>query len=263
MPLEFVSTPIVIAPAAGSAGITLTPSATFYTNSGWSTVIASTSNAIVLVGVYISDGPASMQVDIGTGGAGSEVVVGTVMKTSPQDRTYYFPIPIDNVGSGVRVAARIRGEAATAARVRVVYYDGTGLPGFTATVNACLVLPVVTPGGAFVDVPTNGVWTNGAWTTLVASSSNAYAITGIAAWMSSLSVEYEVDLGVGGAGSEVVIATHRATRFASTRGGIEQGLLKPAYATVASSSRIAARVRHEQTGVNNARVFFYAYQMPI
>lgn len=271
MSIEYASTPIVVAPAAGSSAITLTPpspggpGASFYQNSAWSTVIASTANAIVLVGVYVGGGPQTLEIDIGTGGAGSEVVVGTITRAG-QQRTYYFPIPIDNVGAGVRVAARIRGVAATAARIRLLYYNGTGLVGFTATARPSLVFPVTAQGGTPIDAPSAlTAWNSGAWTTLVASTAADYLIAAVmcSVGASASVIEHEVDLGVGGAGSEVVKSTHRGTHYSGSFSGVEQALMKPPYSFVPSGSRIATRIRAEAGGIQAFRVFFHAYQVPL
>jgi hypothetical protein len=265
MPIEFCSTPIVVAPAAGSASIVLTPGSPIYTNSAWGELIASTGSAITLVGIMIGGGPSFCDVDIGVGGAGSEVVVGTLTRAGAQ-RDFYFPIPIDNVASGVRVSARIRGTATTAARVRVLYYEGTGLAGFTATAKPCITLPIIAPAGTLVDVNSSAsAWANGAWAQLVASVSNNSILGAVMAssGTSGANVEFEVDLGIGAAASEVVFSTFRGTRFATGVGGLGQYVMKPPYDFIPSGSRLSARVRCEGTTIAVFRVFVSVYEKPV
>jgi hypothetical protein len=100
-----------------------------WTNSSWVQIIASTAAAIVIEGLGGQTG-ANQQtaIDVGVGASGSEVVVGTYRFTSDGSvpGICYLPIfnPLDNVGSGVRVALRARSnQTSSFARLFLAYKE--------------------------------------------------------------------------------------------------------------------------------------------
>jgi hypothetical protein len=98
-------------PAA--VNITLPYGGSAWANGAWTTIKSSTASAIVLVAynILIAGNHASQfEVDFGTGGAGSETVIDTVKCFGVSGGTGDVTLwnPLDNVGNGVRLAARCR-----------------------------------------------------------------------------------------------------------------------------------------------------------
>lgn len=106
-----------------AAAVGVDPSLTSgsWANNSWAQVVASTAAAIYLVGVKFNTASAGtsifvveFELDIGTGGAGSETVVSTlpghvISYTNDRDKgaVYLLPYPVA-VASGTRIAVRTR-----------------------------------------------------------------------------------------------------------------------------------------------------------
>ena len=102
-------------PTGPSTKISITAGVAAY--GSWTQVTAATTADLFVVGVLASGGSGDVtQVQIGTGGAGAETVVSTLLYDHTQTtfpvKMLYAPIP---VLSGVRIAARIAVDAGTTA----------------------------------------------------------------------------------------------------------------------------------------------------
>lgn len=111
--LNTTTQPWKIAPASAGSVVISTPAS--WSNSSWSEVVANTSAAWVVIGLLFNGTAPGVEgeVDVGTGSAGSEVVVTTMRDihigtagTPPA----WVPlwIPLDNIAASTRVAVRAR-----------------------------------------------------------------------------------------------------------------------------------------------------------
>jgi hypothetical protein len=96
-----------------------------WANGTWVELTASTASAIVLTSIIPSPGSGEYELDIGTGAGGAEAVVTTIKFHMASDgsggMSHQMPFyPLDNIGNGVRVAARMRTNGA-AAEARIAY----------------------------------------------------------------------------------------------------------------------------------------------
>lgn len=105
-------------------------------------------------------------------------------------------------------------------------------------------------------------WASGGWVTLVASSANPCAIAGVVIGNTNVSAQtqLEIDLGTGTVDHEVVIATLRLHLSNAGNGGPSVFMLSAPIGTVASNSRISARVRKNGTLARNVPVSLLVYE---
>jgi hypothetical protein len=103
--------------------------------------------------------------------------------------------------------------------------------------------PVAVTSGA-------GTWTNGAYTQLLASTSEADYLLGILVYTISAN-DFELDIATGGAGSETVVST--VPGYETSNAGYLQPVYFPYPIAVATTTRIAARARHN-TASSDVRV---------
>lgn len=107
-------------PAAADS-ISVTCSSTPWTASSYGQILASAAADLVIVGVVAALGSfgtaGEIEIDIATGAAASEVVKTTVRRRLNGNSEYpsYIPLwlPLDNIASGARVAARARSSIAS------------------------------------------------------------------------------------------------------------------------------------------------------
>lgn len=128
---------------SATSGVDPASSGGSWTNGAWSQVVASTGEIDLIVGFTYQwlAGPTSggvttyeAEIDIGTGGAGSETVVSTmpveVAAGADGAGTVYFPDVIE-VAAGTRIAVRVRNDNATwdwvPGNVKLIYVQKTNL----------------------------------------------------------------------------------------------------------------------------------------
>lgn len=252
MPLTPLSDRQYTAPSAADA-VAITPNAVAWANSAYVTVLASTPAACVLTGVTlysaVTSGQADVEVDIATGAGGAEVVIATVrayvrLVASNQwgpTTCCVLPIPIDNIGAGVRVAARIRknNTSVTTWAVAITYLQKPLASTILTTANVPKTLP---PAAAGVTLTAGSpAWASGTWGQLRTASGAALVILGVVLGNASANADCELDLGTGGAGTETVITT---IRVPMSNTGVPSWLLLPTpLDNVAAATRLAARLR--------------------
>lgn len=262
MAFQYCTSAQLAAPAA-AAGVSLVPSGTAWTSGAWVQIIAATSSAIVVTGLDISTFGVtqSFEIDIGVGASGSEVVV-TTFRGHCADTSFHgqgripLPIPVDNIASGARVAARIRvgNSSAVAWTVSITYMAKplTGTMLTTAKPQKC------TPSSANGTTVTAGaVWVSGSWAQIVASTAAALVVVGLVVTPDSSNTEWELDLGTGASGSESVITTVRGNWGA---GLSDAPLFIPLWIpldNVAASARLSARLRASSATVAPAVTVVY------
>lgn len=242
------STPLKVAPSAAT-GLTVTSGGSTWTNGSWVEFISSAPAALQIAGIVIgwSGDNDQCEYDIGVGAVSSEVVIATIRVTpsAPQNWSglgvWMLPAPIDNVANGSRVAIRCRGVFTSASRiVALQYYQGLNSDNSTALATAALP-----PASSLSITPNASSWANSAWVQLTAGIGNEISIVGLA-FQFITQVEMEFDIGTGGSGSETVITTLR-TKVGGTKGAIPQYANLPAPFPIAASTRVAVRLRKNDT----------------
>ncbi len=137
-----------VMPAAAS-GIDPVNSGAGWTNGAWSQVLAATAEADSIIGIIygwdtlLNTTRVEAEIEIGTGGAGSEVAVGYIPAFKQQgsgggasnssgesidERPIFLPAPIE-VASGIRVAVRLRSSSTTLEPmdIRLIYAKASEL----------------------------------------------------------------------------------------------------------------------------------------
>lgn len=209
---------------AATAGTYLNATATT-TGTGWKEVIASMSGDAYVFGLMIGNiANTNVTLDLGIGGAGSEVSVASAYVSGPTSAMFHVPV---RVASGTRVSVKT-GTPATG-RVGVIYalesVVGTLRPHVIAAAGA----------GASVATATTGT----AWAQAIASTAAPIWVVSLG-WLIGASASSGVcDLGIGGAGAEVVVASLQddasGTYWANTTMPLVRALRIPA------STRVAVR----------------------
>ena len=144
---------------------------------------------------------------------------------------------------------------ATSSRWRALAVPGgSGMNKVTG--SGYLVMPAAASG---IDPAVGGgAWTSGAWSQVLASTSEDDSIIGMMAECSDTTAtpaEFEVDLGTGGAGSEVVVATIPFSRPGTTAPGqTVVPVFFPAPIEIPSGTRVATRYRTSQTAIELSNI---------
>lgn len=247
--LNWTTTGQLVAPPA-AAGVSITPSGTTLTFSAWVEVDPATATDWLLTGISVVAGiqaPFLMQVGIGT--AGNEVAIADILGFVDDsidvvgNGYMIWPIPIDAIPSGSRVAVRLRktGTNTTAWRAALTY-----LPVPTAgNVDSTSATPA-TFGFAVTTVPP------GSW----GGSSNwipqGYASTSLLVWGARFTFdtdsvsEFEFDIGVGNPGTERIIGTIRSAMKDNTAvlgGGMHWLPFKPVIDGIIAGDLVSIRMR--------------------
>jgi hypothetical protein len=260
------ATPLLSAPAAATAP-TVADANSAWANSAWIQLIASTSGTTALAGISLrltagSYSAAEAEIDLGTGGAGSEVVVSTIRLALPNSgagswHTYLLPVPVGGVAASTRIAGRIR-VSVTGVRtwsLGLAYYTGLSTDQQVTTSTPLACVPAAAAGVTVT--PSASAWADSAWVQLTAGLGAAIGIAGVTC-QNPWAVDLELDLGTGGAGSEVVITTLRTTFTDASQGRFLWADL-PGLFPVAASTRIAVRLRKAGTSVTTAKVALVYY----
>lgn len=206
-------------PAAAN-GATVTPSGTAWVSGAWATIGTPAADSILTGVTYrtLNDGYQEFEIDIGVGGAGSETVVATIngyfraISGCSNDGMFFrFPIPIDALVSGVRVAARIRLHVTdvTVWNVSIAYQEKPLVGSVQTTTQPSRTYPSASNFPLMADGGSgNPAWTNGAWVQLAAATSADIVIIAATVWVFSGHVQdFELDIGTGAAGFETAIWT--------------------------------------------------------
>lgn len=245
------------APAAADS-VSLTPSGVAWTNSAYVTLLASISSDAVLTAVHVRttyNANVDFEVDIATGAAASEVVIATIkgwsrgqaFSTGTDFTHFTLTIPVDAIANGARLSARIRHSTTdvTAWLVAVSYYKKP----IVGLLDVSAKPPKVAPAAAALTSMTGNAtaWLNGTYVQVIASTAAALVVDGIIATCTSNGVEFEIDIGVGAAASEVVVHTIRGIGAVLT-GGFGYVPLSNPLDNIGSGKRVAVRARAGTAG---------------
>lgn len=197
-------------------------------------------------------------VDIAIGGSGSEKIIvpnfpalklrNNSVQGYPHGTAYVFPIPIP---SGTRIAIRGQGSlnTTTTRLFGIVFYGvrgGTYPPGLELAQGSDV--GANTSASTGTTAPTTAANTKGAWTQLTASApidAQWLILSGIAEFLSGSMAS--VDLGIGGAGSEVALVNNYVLE--SSGNSPTQSVLLPA--NISAGTRVAIRGQSNFAGADN------------
>lgn len=201
---------------AASSGTTLADPAGANVKGAWTELDAVATGAdAVLVAAQPQDvGRADFLLDIGVGGAGSEVaIVSNLLFTSEGGAAppYYYFLPLA-ITAGQRVAGRYQVTTTTSTGLNVIVYEllGGAVKALQAATARTYGADTSDSGGTVVD-PGAVANTKGAWTEISASLTAAFTsclvILGNRVNPAPTAQNVMFDVGLGGAGSEVAIVS--------------------------------------------------------
>lgn len=211
---------------ASTQGTVITASATINTKGAWAQLIAATTyeSSWVMVTMSEHNGAGRYLVDIGIGAAASETVIIPNLHYANNGsgalstQMYLFPLTIP---AGVRIAARCQNSTASRTiriTVTLIAASTSSTSGFGRVTGygqapADSGLTAVDPGGT--------INVKGAWVQLTASTTaeTHWLCIGIghdALAIATLSYNWLLDIGIGGAGSETVIIPNLLLRANSS-----------------------------------------------
>lgn len=245
------------ASTATSSGTTLAANATANVYGSFSELIASTGIFARRIMLEIADasGAGALAIDIAIGASGSEVVIAEAvhaqMDGAGRNNAMSYVLPI-SVPAGVRVSARLKSEFG-GRTVKVVARGVAGDDQVTSFQGMSYL--------GFRYTPTNGysAHTKGAWAQLIASTARQYKALHVA-WaaldfVASGTTSALMDLGVGAASSEVVLADNLlATGLVGGLFGWQNALIE---GSVSAASRLSFRGQVSVAG--NASRFLGMY----
>lgn len=247
--------PMKCAPSA-AAGVSATSGGGSWTSGSWVELLSATGAEVVIqgfVGSHSAAAGASYELDIGYGAAGSETVLGTYPFRAPNSgnkgqRNLHAVIPVSGIGNGVRIAARIRSATASQSLIVTVLYTES-FDSDHVTTKAPSAMPSAAVGSNMT--PSGTAWNNSSWVQCTSGIGNDIML---AYWVSNppvaAAVDFEIDVGIGGAGSEVVVTTLRGWVDSASSGCCVWWLPFPAAFPVAANTRVATRIR--KTGTNTS-----------
>lgn len=210
---------------------------------------ASMSAASQLAGLHFdSNSTGTFDLEFGIGSAGNEVgfsnILINLVPANIGTTLLMLPVPIDAIPAGGRLSVRARRNlnGATAA-IAAHYYQA--LDSDHKTTSPYNYVPFGADGVSVT--PNASPWANSALFELTSGLVDESAILGVAPHTGlGIDVEWEIDLGTGSAGSEVVITTLRSD--AGRIMGYKNRYL-PRPFPVAPNTRIACRLRKSDTTV--------------
>lgn len=236
---------------------TVTPNGTAWNNSNWADLSAAMNAASVLTSIAVlSMGTLGTtlqyEIDIGVGGAGSEVVIAIIPGAAGgvnydfwSDGVQQITINIDNIPAGSRLAVRMRKSGTDTSTW--MFSAGCIEKPVVGNLTTTAAVPYCAPSAAaLVALPAAGsptaAWTSGAYATLLASASADALLIGYVQDWTGNGVRGEIDIAVGTAGNEAIIHTSKYAAI-SIPAGPEYAELLIAVDAIPSGSRVAARHR--------------------
>ncbi len=211
--LNYITYPV--GPTA--TGVTITANASNNTKGSYTQLVASTPFACQMIQVSIQAGTSAADItyllDIATGGAGSEtdivanLLVDNQNTISANESVRQFIVPIA-IASGVRLSARCQcSTGSDTLEIAVTLISTNGAPGLTSAVT--VGASTGTSRGTQID-PGGTANTKGSWVQMVASTASTYQwlmlmMDNFGQTSPAASARWAIDIGTGGAGSEVVL----------------------------------------------------------
>jgi hypothetical protein len=250
------SSPLLSLPSAAN-GVTVTPSGVSEGWSSWVELTASAATAMRLATIIALPGARASanyyEIEIGTGASGSETPIASARGMAgnnaggPADYSdvLTLAIPADVISAGQRVSCRLRqaSTSTSAWRVSVQYWARPVVGNMPASSTG----PVNVPSGSRLSVTCGAADAFGSWVELT-SATDADWIIGNVMGVAPNGHTWEIEIGIGAAGSEVGFWKVRSfgAWFISAdafQGGPWNILLRPALGPIPAGSRVAIRAR--------------------
>lgn len=259
--IPYTSQPIKTTADGTGSATALTSGSSSWADGSYVEVVASTATAIAIIGAVqfnVNNG-ADYEIDIATGGSGSESPIATIRDanggiTDGEPFVMWFPSPI-SVSASTRIAARMRSSDSfsTSGGVLLMYLEqplGSSVPSSLLTTSVLKVAP----GAASPITLTHGTANAyGSWTEVIASAASDMTLAGVTPTTVG---DFDVELGVGSAGNEVSIGVFKFSG-GSTGAQTDTALMPIAIGDrIPSGARVAARLRSD-VGENGAIVLNY------
>jgi hypothetical protein len=264
------TTPVEWTPELGSR-LTVWGSATDHAWewNDWVEVMASAPANVYIVGAEFS-GQSNhwWELEFGVGAAGAEVPMGRLAgaPNAPDSGQWpMMPAPVPfrvTTAAGNRLAVRGRTSGFLQANYwRIAYLAG---PDHT-TITTQLPFALPASGNQLTLTRTGSAWGQTAYGELSAGLANAAGLAGLIVnpnGVTNQNEAHEIDIAVGAAGSEAVIATFRVEPFSYYTNGWMHGIL-PVLVRLPASTRVAARMRALNTTVAGIplKVFVYGAEV--
>ncbi len=217
----------------------------------------------------LTDG-ATTEIQFGTGEAGSETSISApiIVVASAGNlvlEIQMFLVPIGNIPAGARIAMRTRTTSGNVPyKFAVMYYES--LDEEPAMVAPYTYAPY-SDGASLVGepvTPSSSAWLNSPWASLISLGAQS-ALLGVGASYSNSAydgVEYEIDLGAGDPGSEVVLTTLRGV-FSNVGVQGYMDLWLPAMYPIDVDTTISYRLRKANTTTITFRLhLIYIHDIP-
>lgn len=255
--------PMLCAPSA-AGGVSMTSSITPWANSSWYEFIASTAGDTTITALQsmTNTGGGELEIEFGTGTAGNEVPIGVwryVYGNSggfPASQHIEPPYPLGGIGTGVRLAARIRYTAGATHNFtfKIGYYTALSSDQQTAANNVYSCVPTGADGASIA--ANTSAWANSSYVQLTSGLAGSTGWYGLAPTFPSgaLGFDGEWDIATGEAGAETVITTIRISNTASGIFGALYVQQLVAVYVIPASTRVAARIRKSGTSAATYQV---------
>lgn len=270
MAYNSVSSPFASIPG-GAVGITVTD-ATSWGTPAWVEVDPSLDTAGVLMGVCFEGasvlGGGTMEIEVGKGAAGSEVIVATFAAAwrylaGSAPNNVLLPIGIDNLPLGSRIAIRLSKNTSSAATsvLSILYYPKPITGTLLTTANPLKCVPYRADGIAIT--PNASAWAYSAYAEVIASTATGIVVVGVVV-IHAAGGSAEVVLATGASGAEVdrtVFAVVTQSTGANEGGPRYHELWSPL--RIPSGTRVAVRIRKEGTNTTDWKIKLSYFEEPL
>jgi hypothetical protein len=269
MPVSYTEAVALVAPSAAVPS-TLAWGGSAWTNGSWVELLSAASVASALAGVSLDVADTTpftkhFEVDIGVGGAGSEMVIATVKGRSEGNTSfagptqYTFPVAIASIAAGARLAARLRASAVVDVVAAVSY-----VPTSDTLITTTKPLKVVPSAANSVTVTAATTWNWSSWVEITSATSAAWVLAGAAyAAYANASGAWEMEIGTGSAGNEVALARVIGVGSLSLAGPTVGSFLPVPQTGIASGVRVAVRVRGDLDATEDGFAHLHYYEAPL
>lgn len=234
-----------------SVGLAVAAPVTAWTFGAWVEALSSAAANTAIAGFYVYGAESAwVELEIGSGAAGSETVIGRFKwfvsgGGNTNVRSCHLPVPMGGVATGARISFRVRDSSgiANTKNVALIYYES--FDGSTMLTPGCSQVGAV---GASVAVNTTA-WTNSSFVEMLSGEPAAISLYGvtISTPTAEHTTQYEIDIATGAVGSETVIQTITFSRLTGTQSAMRHESWLPKVRLVATTTRVSVRVRKSGT----------------
>lgn len=257
---------------SAAAAVTVTPVTTAWANSAYVTLEAAAATDSVVTGLIVDPGARQQfEIDLATGAAGSESVFATVRcwhdAVSADQGTSFggwinFPIGLDRVGAGDRVAVRMRKHLAAndVFTVAATYYEKPIVGDFQTTRAILKCVPSAANAQNMGGNTTPWAWST--WFEMEDSTAAGWVIPAVVMPGWNPDVEFDLQIGVGSAGNEVAYTTIKGCT-GLTGGGPSQIMLPNPLSGIPAASRVSLRIRKNGVDPNGPEIALQYFEEPV